>query len=645
MAIADIKKIAQKPRDNFIQISAKASERAEKIFQKHKRKIDQWVGQRKNTFHTSTLKTQKDDPPCVKRLVETGAKTGQRNNYTFEYAVYCLNKGMSQQETLQKCIQFADKSTDPLSDSEVERIVESAAAGVQDKRYSVGCSSEPFSSLCDKANCPFFNTCNAENTQSWEDIGEPISFVDWKININGNFPNLWPYAEACASTIATLLIENTQPLALVLQGVPSGGKTTTLDFFRGFPFSHATDKFSPRAFVSHMAQRSEDQLKKIDLLPRIQGRVLITPDLTTLFGAKAEELKETFSILTRVLDGRGLIIDSGVYGSRGYEGDYMFTWIGATTPIPHAVWDLFGNLGARMYFMPITTTDIPNVRYIANLKQTNYRLKVQKCNDATLRFLKGIWKTEKTSWDSTKDPDQTIDSIVNLAKVVCRLRGKINVVVKDDYAHAGEKIHYTEPVIEEPDRCIQALYSLARGHALLCGKTQIGNRDLPVVIDVALGSAPWERINLFTYLLTKAPNPIKTSDVMNDLKCSRPKALRAMKTLELLGLVELEETPVITYGGEQTGYTIQLKEEFAWFYSEEFRLLWRQRKQPATSKTEKEAEAEDANKFTLDSFGLEIADTETIDESQLNELNALQKALVEVITKEGKRRCNTKGEV
>ncbi len=64
---------------------------------------------------------------------------------------------------------------------------------------------------------------------------------------------------------------------------------------------------------------------------------LITPDLTTLFGTKAVDLAD-FSILTRILDGQGLTIDSGVYGSRGYDGDYMFTWIGAMTPIPHKVW-------------------------------------------------------------------------------------------------------------------------------------------------------------------------------------------------------------------------------------------------------------------------------------------------------------------
>jgi len=244
----------------------------------------------------------------------------------------------------------------------------------------------------------------------------------------------------------------------VLQGAPSGGKTTTLDFFKGFPYSHSTDKFTPRSFVSHVAQKSEAELKKIDLLPRIKGRVLITPDLTTLFGAKADELKETFSILTRVLDGRGLTIDSGVYGSRGYDGDYMFTWIGATTPIPHAVWDLFGNLGARMYFMQVTKKAKSNENYIADLKQKNYRKKVDECNQATLRFLKGIWREERLEWNSLDDEDSLMSRIVQLAKLVTKLRGKINVVVKEDYGR--KETFYSEPIIEEPDRCIQALYSL-----------------------------------------------------------------------------------------------------------------------------------------------------------------------------------------
>ncbi len=361
---------------------------------------------------------------------------------------------------------------------------------------------------------------------------------------------------------------------MVLQGVPSGGKTTTLDFFRNFPLSHSTDKFSPRAFVSHIAQKSEEELKKIDMLPRIKGKVLITPDLTTLFGAKSDDLSETFSILTRVLDGRGLKIDSGVYGSRGYEDDFMFSWIGASTTIPHKVWDLFGNLGARMYFMQIMKSDRTNEDYVKALKEKNYRLKVNECNDATLRFLKGIWQDERIEWNSKDDPDELIDKLVQLSKIVTRLRGKINVVVKEGFGR--QETFFSEAIIEEPDRCITALYSIMRGHALLQGRRQITIDDLPVVLDVALSSAPWDRILAFANVLSK--DNVNASELEKNLKCSRGKALRTMQTLKLLDLVDLNNhSRIVTNSGEQYAYEMHLKPEFKWFTSQEFKALWRQK--------------------------------------------------------------------
>jgi DNA-binding transcriptional MerR regulator len=584
LTIEEIKELATKPREPFIKADAQTSPKAEKLFQEHKAKVEAWTSERKKTFEATELKTQMNDPPCIKRLLETGAKKGERNNFTFQLALYYASKGLSQEEIQKRCREFAAKSEAPLSDREIEVLVNSALKGIESKRYSVGCSSEALADLCDKDSCPFFNT----EAQYWANIGEPISFQEWQTVISSNFPYLWPYAEACASTVAVLLIKDTQPLALVLQGAPSGGKTTTLDFFKGFPFSHSTDKFTPRAFVSHVAQKSEAELKKIDLLPRLKGRVLITPDLTTLFGTKADELKETFSILTRVLDGRGLTIDSGVYGARGYDGDYMFTWIGATTPIPHSVWDLFGNLGARMYFMQIVKKNKSNQSYIVDLKQKNYRKKVDECNQATLRFLKGIWREERMDWDSSRDADCIIEKIVGLAKLVTRLRGKINVVVKEEYG--VEKTFNSEPIIEEPERCIQALYALMRGHALIQGRTQVDNADLPVIIDVALSSAPWDRVNAFAYLLTR--DSVSTKDLMIDLKCSRTKAIRTMKTLELLELVDLEGEPFSTSGGEQTGYVMRLKSEFSWFKSAEFRKLWRLKIEYPSRQTCKETEVQ-----------------------------------------------------
>ena len=113
---------------------------------------------------------------------------------------------------------------------------------------------------------------------------------------------------------------------------------------------YRSDKFTPKSFVSHSASVSREKLQEVDLLPRIRHRVLLVPELAPLFGLRNEDLLENFSILTRVLDGQGLSTDSGVHGRRGHTGDYLFAWIGCTTPIEYRVWKTMGKLGSRFLF-------------------------------------------------------------------------------------------------------------------------------------------------------------------------------------------------------------------------------------------------------------------------------------------------------
>ena len=238
--IEQIKQLASKPREPFITAEFKPAPEAERLFNEHKEKVEAWMLTRKQRFETSQLKTVTDDPPCIKKLLEKGAQKGNRNITTFQLAIYYAGKDMSQQEIQQACAQFAAKSDEPLSENEIETLVDSAVTGFADGRYSIGCSI--FADLCDKPNCPFFAV---DEKPDWSKIGEPISFDEWRTTIQNNFPDLWTCVEACASTVAALLIQNVSPLCLVLQGVPSGGKTTTLNFFKSFPLSHSTDNSAP----------------------------------------------------------------------------------------------------------------------------------------------------------------------------------------------------------------------------------------------------------------------------------------------------------------------------------------------------------------------------------------------------------------
>jgi len=179
-----------------------------------------------------------------------------------------------------------------------------------------------------------------------------IKFEELLETINTNFSGKSFGLEACLSVTAQLNIEDlTQPFALILMGNPSTYKTTILEIVNSLPNAYKSDKFTPKSFVSHSANTKKDELSKIDLLPRIQFKTLITPELAPMFTGNEDNLVENFGILTRILDGRGLMIDSGVHGRRGYDGDYYFMWIGAVIDIPHKVWKVLGNLGPRLYFL------------------------------------------------------------------------------------------------------------------------------------------------------------------------------------------------------------------------------------------------------------------------------------------------------
>jgi len=249
-----------------------------------------------------------------------------------------------------------------------------------------------------------------------------------------------------------------------------------------------------------------------------------------------------------------------------------------------------------MYFVYVNKKDKPKRDRIKELKEKTYKEKLKKCNNATLRFLKGTWQNGKVKWDRKSDPDEVLGRIIDLANLLVRLRGKINVSVKEEYG--GDKTYWTEPTIEEPERAIEALYALARGHAMVKGRTNINVEDLPVVVDVALSSAPWERVITLAYLLNKGK--ATTNELMKDLKCSRTTAIRKMKTLELLELVDLEKEHVETLGGEQASYIMTLKKEFKWFTTNEFKKLWRL-KLPDTIQTE-EVEEEPEAQPKLESF-------------------------------------------
>ena len=143
--------------------------------------------------------------------------------------------------------------------------------------------------------------------------------------VNELVPELWTPLEFAISIKTILNIKNcTLPFAGILLGPPSSLKTVIVELFRKSKNSYYTDDFSPKSLISHYAGIKEEQLKKIDMLPKFKDKLFLCSELSPMFAKKEEELSEVIGLITRVLDGQGLVTNTGACGQRGYDEEKCF---------------------------------------------------------------------------------------------------------------------------------------------------------------------------------------------------------------------------------------------------------------------------------------------------------------------------------
>lgn len=383
--------------------------------------------------------------------------------------------------------------------------------------------------------------------------------------VSTHFPELWPAVEAGLSTCATLLLsDSANPVALIYVGPPSAGKTTVVSMFEGATVNgqdicYRSDKFTTASFVSQAAQVPGQDLSKVDLLPRIKHKVLLTPELSTTFRGKQEELAGRFSTLTRILDGQGYTTDSGTHGKRGYTGDYLFAWLGATTPFDPIVWKVMAQLGSRMFFLVMDAAAEPTVADLvsANLQPVVYEEGISQCRKVIHPFLDTLFVlrggVRGVQWKPEENPPDVLTGIAQCATLLAVLRAPY------------EKGNTSQP--ESPHRANAVLYNLARGHALICGRTQLALEDLATVVQVTLSSIPSRRRAVLQLMAEKGGNPVTVSQVEKVATVTRHTAEEIMLEMEALGLMGVQREGV----GRPT--LLVMNNEWAWCMTEGFRAL------------------------------------------------------------------------
>ena len=288
-------------------------------------------------------------------------------------------------------------------------------------------------------------------------------------------------------------------------------KTFIIELFGDYDMTLYTDYFSPKSLVSHNSAVSEEELRKIDLLPKIRNKLFLTPELSPLFGSKEDDLNQVIHILIRIADGQGYESDSGAKGHRGYSGDMMFSWIGAAVEIPYKVHKLLGNLGPNLYFLRLPRNEESEDDYFEKRKD-NFKLKRDEVKRALYDYLqyfdlnpsiviekeneftRSIWRDGNGKGNKKKDDkpataaakaaaDESDDLLPpkiemheeNAERIVIRLAlmlAHLRAIVPtwETYGSQGSEYAFAMPLIEDPTRAMTQMRNLTKAHALSQGR-------------------------------------------------------------------------------------------------------------------------------------------------------------------------------
>ena len=349
-------------------------------------------------------------------------------------------------------------------------------------------------------------------------------------------------AEAALSVIATLLINaDGGVVSLVFMGASGSSKSTCLSLFDGKDLEavfYNVDTFTPASFVSHSARASRSKLEEIDLLPRIRHKCLVVSDLAPTFSMREDRLREYIGILTRVLDGQGLMRHTGAHGRRGYEGDYRFAWLAATTPLPPRAWALMGQMGSRLLFLEAPEDFKPESAVRSLCSSVPFGKKTDNCRKSVGNLLKTMWDQHggygAVKWDQTQDDVVAIEKAVLLAEFAAAARGRVGRVgVGNGQRKPGK------PLKEVPHRLAGLLATLARGHALLYGRSHVTMASLGLVMEVALCSMPGDRRAFLRAVLEAKGGVLEHGQAGRILEVGHSQISALGETLSLLGVVEM----------------------------------------------------------------------------------------------------------
>jgi MoxR-like ATPase len=266
------------------------------------------------------------------------------------------------------------------------------------------------------------------------------------------------------------------PAWLFLVGPPGSAKTAIISSIKDVAATYFTSALTAPSLISG-ANFQGGGGGDPSLIPKLNGKVLVVKDFTSILSLPDREQKEIFGILRDAYDGYcAKTFGNGI--SRSYES--RFTVLAATTPKIYDLAESHQSLGER--FLKFLVGD--NLHHLSEDEVITRAIENADRESAMHAELSSVTKAfiERTreKVKAPELPDRILQKIVALAKFGARMRGTVS---RDFYRN---DIVMSRPMAEVGTRLGQQLAKLARGLAMVHNRASVNDDDYVLIKKVML---------------------------------------------------------------------------------------------------------------------------------------------------------------
>ena len=322
-----------------------------------------------------------------------------------------------------------------------------------------------------------------------------------------------------------------EPIWMFLVGPPGSAKTETLSSLSWVSNTYMTSSVTPHSLISGASwNKGEDP----SLIPRLNGKVMVIKDFTSILAMRDTEKDEIFGILRDAYDGKcGKEFGNGII--RNYES--RFTVLAAVTPSIYALSSSHTALGERFLKFGVGDNLVHRSeeqiieRAINNINQeTTMRNDLADVVDS---FLSRRIRLDTIDPKALPDLNGFQPRVVALARFGARMRG---TVTRDTYRN---DIITSRPSAEVGSRLGKQLAKLCQSLAVIRQRTNVTHDDYRLAKKVMLDTIPQRTEDILRSVLRACPTPEDTLNAQEIAQKTRYPITTVTRILQDLNVLDI----------------------------------------------------------------------------------------------------------